>query len=169
MPVKYGLGDAVDYEDSNGSIHRLFVYGILLDGKYLLSRSVHRQPDCESWIPGSRLKAVPDSACETSVATLASLASDYKDFDEIRSEATELVFHHLVLATTYRNGSITGAPGPEGGIGTDVGHTTRKNNRSTVVKWQCRMQAVKMRSSLCRLLSSLAPSRGGFSTPRARF
>ena len=39
MPVKYGLGDAVDYEDSNGSIHRLFVYGILLDGKYLLSRS----------------------------------------------------------------------------------------------------------------------------------
>lgn len=86
MPVKYGLGDAVDYEDSNGSIHRLFVYGILLDGKYLLSRSVHHQPDCESWIPGSRLKAVPDSACETSVATLASLASDYK----IRSNRTRV-------------------------------------------------------------------------------
>ena len=30
-----------------------------------------------------------------------------------------------------------------------------RNNRSTVVKWQCRVQAVKMRSSLCRLLSSL--------------
>ena len=39
MPVKYGLGAAVDYEDSNGSTHRLFVYGIALDGKYLLSRS----------------------------------------------------------------------------------------------------------------------------------
>ena len=39
MPIKFALGDPVDYEDSNGSIHRLFVYGILLDGKYLLSRS----------------------------------------------------------------------------------------------------------------------------------
>ena len=163
-----------------------------------------------------------------------------------------MLWHSLLRATTYRNGSITGAPGPEGGIGasmativnalapcfyfryfkhsalqTQFSHiwlallkdvfsskldwlrdrcgpynkkdacpaelTFRlgqknssdflisvwhwsfpsmswhmlfvlhsscslcplRNNRGTVVKWQCRMQAVKMRSSLCRLLSSL--------------
>ena len=163
-----------------------------------------------------------------------------------------MLWHSLLRATAYRNGSITGAPGPEGGIGASMATVVKalapcfyfryfqtfcvadaifsylagslercflfqawliegpmwaiqqerclsrrayiqtraknssdflisvwhwsfpsmswhmlfvlhsscslcplRNNRGTVVKWQCRMQAVKMRSSLCRLLSSL--------------